>query len=204
MTAAVVIKLPIKGKRPSGRKPNDAVRVREYLTEAEVQKLCSAARKRGGRYGPRDATMIWVCYRHGLRVSELIGLRWSQIDLTAERIHVKRLKGSEDSVHPLDGGELRGLREIKRGQPAGTAHVFVSERGAPMTRAGFTRMLERTATAAGLGDLRIHPHMLRHGCGYKHANDGRDTRALQLFLGHRYIQNTVRYTKLAASTFEGW
>src|SRR5580700_24869 len=127
MSAAVVIKLPIKGKRPPGRKPNDAVRVREYLTEAEVQKLCSAARKRGGRYGPRDAAMIWVCYRHGLRVSELIGLRWSQIDLTAERIHVKRLKGSEDSVHPLDGTELRGLREIKRGQQAGTAHVFVSE-----------------------------------------------------------------------------
>lgn len=194
---------PSSDRMPPGRKPNSEMRAREYLTEGEVEKLCQAARKRG-RYGARDAAMILIAYRHGLRVSELCGLRWSQVDLEAGRLHVARLKGSEDSVHPLGGTELRALRAIKREQPTGASHVFLSERGAPISRAGFARMLERTAEAAGLGHLKPHPHALRHGCGYKLANDGRDTRSIQMFLGHRQIQHTVRYTALAAGRFEGF
>ena len=131
-----------------GRKRNSEVRAREDLTEAEVEQLCQAARKRG-RYGQRDAAMILLCYRHGLRVSELVALQWQQVDLNAGRLHVTRLKGSDDSVHPLSGTELRVLRSIKRDQPAGSRYLFLSERGAPISTAGFARMLTRTAEAAG-------------------------------------------------------
>lgn len=186
-----------------GRTRNSDIRAREYLTEAEVDQLCAAARKRG-RYGQRDAAMILLCYRHGLRVSELVALRWQQIDLDAGRIHVTRLKGSDDSVHPLSGAELRLLRSIKRDQPAGSRHLFLSERGAPISTAGFARMLTRTAEAAGLAELHVHPHMLRHAAGFKLANDGHDTRAIQLYLGHRQIQHTVRYTQLASGRFDGF
>ena len=186
-----------------GRKRNSEVRAREYLTEAEVEQLCQAARKRG-RYGQRDAAMILLCYRHGLRVSELVALQWQQVDLNAGRLHVTRLKGSDDSVHPLSGAELRVLRSIKRDQPAGSRHLFLSERGAPISTAGFARMLTRTAEAAGLAELQVHPHMLRHAAGFKLANDGHDTRAIQLYLGHRQIQHTVRYTQLSSGRFDGF
>ena len=81
--------------------------------------------------------------------------------------------------------------------------MFVSERGAPLTAPGFSRMVERAAVAAKLG-IKAHAHMLRHACGFKLANDGRDTRTLQAYLGHRNIANTVRYTALAPGRFKGF
>ena len=115
---------------------------RQYLTEREVEMLCDAARKRG-RYGHRDATMILMAYRHGLRCSELVALRWDQVDLEAGRLQVIRSKGSDDSLQPLSGVEIRALRKLRRDQPAGLRHVFVSERGAPMTTNGFFKTLSR-------------------------------------------------------------
>jgi type 1 fimbriae regulatory protein FimB/type 1 fimbriae regulatory protein FimE len=84
-----------------------------------------------------------------------------------------------------------------------SAFVFVSERGAPFSPAGFARLLERAATAARL-EIKVHPHMLRHACGFKLANDGVDTRSLQQYLGHRNIQHTVRYTELSADRFRSF
>jgi site-specific recombinase XerD len=81
--------------------------------------------------------------------------------------------------------------------------VFVSERGAPFSTAGFARLFERAAETAGL-EIKAHPHMLRHACGFKLANDGVDTRALQAYLGHKSIQHTVRYTELAPTRFKGF
>ena len=81
--------------------------------------------------------------------------------------------------------------------------MFVSERGAPLTAPGFSRMIERAGIAADLG-IKVHAHMLRHACGYKLAGDGVDTRALQAYLGHRHIQNTTRYTALAPGRFKGF
>jgi len=196
-------------KRPSAtvfgtvprRKPNAATRTREYLTEAEIDRLIAAARKRG-RYGARDAAMILLGYRHGLRVSELCALEWSQMDFAHQRIHVSRLKNGLDSVHPLSGTELRALRHLRRGHPH-AAFVFMSERGAPVSPEGFRKMLTRTAEEAGLDALKVHPHMLRHGCGYKLANQGIDTRTVQAYLGHSNIQHTTRYTALAANRFVG-
>jgi integrase len=108
------------------RKPNKELRPREYLTEAEIDRLVAAVKV--GRYGHRDATMVRLAYQHGLRVGELINLEWPQFDLEAARFHVRRLKGSEDSVHPLTGREVRDLRRLKREAPAGSRFVFTSMR----------------------------------------------------------------------------
>jgi type 1 fimbriae regulatory protein FimB/type 1 fimbriae regulatory protein FimE len=116
-------------------------------------------------------------------------------------LHVRRLKGPEDSVHPLRGPQIRALRQLRREQIDGP-YVFVSERGGPITDATARKMIARAGRLAKL-EFAVNPHMLRHACGYKLANDGIDTRTLQAYLGHTNIQNTVRYTKLAAGRFNG-
>jgi type 1 fimbriae regulatory protein FimB/type 1 fimbriae regulatory protein FimE len=171
---------------------------RKYLTGREVEALMDCARKRS-RYGHRDATMILVAYRHGLRASEVCGLEWHQIELDQGRMHVRRAKNGSPSVHPIRGDEIRALRRLRRENPT-EAHVFVTERGGPMTPMGFHHLIQRLGKAAEM-PFAIHPHMLRHACGYKLANDGHDTRALQHYLGHKNIQHTVRYTELSPDRF---
>jgi integrase len=181
------------------RPPNSKLRTREYLTEAEVERLMKAATR--NRWGHRDSTMVLVAYRHGLRASEVVDLRWDQIDFKTANLHVRRVKHGSPSTHPILGDELRALRRLKREQEPKSPFVFTSERGAPFSPAGFARMIERAGILAKLG-FKAHPHMLRHACGYKLANDGHDTRALQAYLGHKNIQHTVRYTELAPTRFK--
>jgi len=183
---------------PPRRRPNAELRTREYLTPAEVEALTDAAKR--NRYGHRDATMILICYRHGFRAAELVDLRWDQIDFKAAALHVRRVKNGVPGVHPLRGDELRALRRLQR-ESASSPFVFVTERQAPFSTAGFAKTVERAGSAAGLG-FKAHPHMLRHACGYKLANDGHDTRSLQAYLGHRNIQHTVRYTELSPTRFK--
>ena len=146
--------------------------------------------------------MIRVAYRHGLRVSELCALRWDQVDFEHGLLHVRRIKNGRPSVHPLGGGELRALRKLQR-EAMPSRYVFTTERQAPMSPAGFRKMLARTGETAAF-PFPVHPHMLRHACGYKLANDGHDTRAIQQYLGHRNITHTVRYTELASDRFNGF
>jgi type 1 fimbriae regulatory protein FimB/type 1 fimbriae regulatory protein FimE len=181
------------------RRPNADVRTREYLTDSEVNRLMKAAN--GNRWSHRDSAMILTCYRHGLRVSELVDLRWDQIDFNAANMAVRRIKKGSPSTHPIRGDELRSLRRLRREQEPKSAFVFTSERGAPFSTAGFARMVERLGKAARIG-FKTHPHMLRHSCGFALANKGHDTRALQAYLGHRNIQHTVRYTELAPDRFK--
>jgi type 1 fimbriae regulatory protein FimB/type 1 fimbriae regulatory protein FimE len=180
------------------RKPNSAYRTREHLTEAEVKKLIEAAKD--NRYGHRDSTMVLMAYRHGLRASELVDLRWEQVDLKSAVLHVRRVKQGSPATHPLTGDELRTLRRLEREQEPRSPFVFISERGTPFSKRGFQAMVDRAARAADL-DIKVHPHMLRHSCGYKLANDGVDTRTIQAYLGHKSIQHTVRYTELAPTRF---
>ena len=181
------------------RPPNADLRTREYLTEAEVERLMAAAK--GNRWGHRDAAMVLVGYRHGLRASELVDLRWAQVEFGTATLHVCRVKQGTPSAHPILGDELRALRRLQREQKPELVFVFTSERGAPFSTAGFARMVERAGTEAKLG-FKAHPHMLRHACGYALANKGHDTRALQAYLGHRNIQHTVRYTELSPTRFK--
>ena len=156
---------------------------------------------KGNRWGIRDAIMVPVAYRHGLRASELVDLRWDQIHFETASLHVRRVKKGTPSTHPILGDELRGLRRLQREQEPKSPFVFTSERGAPFTTAGFARMVERAGSEAKLG-FKAHPHMLRHACGYALANRGHDTRALEAYLGHRNIQHTVRYSEMSPTRFK--
>jgi integrase len=128
---------------------------RRYLTEREVERLMDCARKHG-RYGHRDATMILVAYRHGLRASEVCHLQWQQIELSEGRLHVHRVKSGSASVHPIRGDEMRALRKLRREYPK-DAYVFVSERGDPIGPIGFHRLIQRVCEAAKM-PFPIHPH----------------------------------------------
>jgi type 1 fimbriae regulatory protein FimE len=191
----------VNGTVPPRLTPYSKRRQREYLTVKEIGLLMDAARERG-RYGHRDATIIFVAYRHGLRAGELCSLRWDQIDLGRGLLHVRRLKNGTPSVHPMGGAEIRALRRLKREQPE-SRYVFLSERLAPMTTAGLRKTVARMGERARF-PFPVHPHMLRHACGFKLANDGQDTRALQHYLGHRNIQHTVRYTELSPERFKSF
>ena len=189
-----------KGKvDPPRRVSNRERRTREYLTPQEVDKLIMAA-GRVGRHGHRDATLILIAYRHGLRVSELVALRWDQIELEQGLLHVWRLKNGVPSTHPLRAPELRALRRLRREYEPGP-YVFTTERRGAMTDSSVRKIIARAGGHATLG-FPVHPHMLRHACGFKLANEGQDTRAIQHYLGHRNIQHTVRYTHLAADRFK--
>src|SRR5262249_3268550 len=187
--------------KPPPRRRNAEVRAREYLTDTEVARLIVAAGN--NRHAHRDATAVLVAYRHGLRASELVSLRWDSVDFDHGRLHVNRAKSGSPSVHPLSGRELRALRRLRREQEPVSPFIFTSERGAPLTAAGFRKLIARLGVVAGFG-FPVHPHMLRHACGYALANKGVDTRSLQAYLGHRNIQHTVRYTELAPARFKGF
>jgi type 1 fimbriae regulatory protein FimB/type 1 fimbriae regulatory protein FimE len=178
-----------------------ASRPREYLTEKEIEALLKAAGD--NRWGHRDATAVLIAYRHGLRASELVALRWDDFDLTTGKVHIRRAKGGQPSVHPIGGKEMRAMRKLQRETHGASPYVFVSERGSPLSVAGYQRMIARAGKAASFSFL-VHSHMLRHSTGYKLANDGHDTRAIQHYLGHRSIASTVRYTALAPDRFKGF
>jgi integrase len=185
-------------KVPPKRRRNRDVRSREYFTQAEVERLIAAAGR--NHYAHRDATMILVAYRHGLRAAELVALQRHAIDFNRAEMHVARAKGSASSTHPLTGRELRMLRRLQREQDPKSSFVFTSERGTPFAAGGYRKMVARLGVSAGF-DFLVHPHMLRHACGYALANRGTDTRTIQAYLGHRNIQHTVRYTELAPARF---
>jgi type 1 fimbriae regulatory protein FimB/type 1 fimbriae regulatory protein FimE len=197
LVAPATVNRTVTPKRP----PNADLRTREYLTEAEVERLLRATK--GNRWGHRDGTMILVAYRHGLRASELTDLRWDQVDFRTATLHVRRVKQGSPSTHPILGDELRWLRRLQREQEPKSPFVFTSERGSPFTTAGFARMVERAGEEARLG-FKAHPHMLRHACGFALAAKGHDTRALQAYLGHKNIQHTARYTELSPTRFKSF
>jgi len=136
----------VKNRR-GGRSPpttvSSSVRTREYLTTREIERLMAAARK-SSRYGHRDATMILIGYRHGLRASELCDLQWSQVELATGRLHVRRAKNGSPSVHPMQGDEIRALRRLQREQGL-SSHVFMTERDGSMTPKAFHALFGRIA-----------------------------------------------------------
>jgi integrase len=188
-----------KNRSVPNRPANSKLRAREYLTPKEVERLIKAAKD--GRYGHRDATLILIAFRHGLRASEICDLEWSQVEFgRSASLHVRRAKNGKPSVHPLRGDEIRALRELRRQFPD-SGFAFATERGGPFTADAINRLIKRIGERAGM-PFPVHAHMLRHGCGYALANAGHDTRAIQDWLGHRSIQHTVRYTELSPTRFK--
>jgi type 1 fimbriae regulatory protein FimE len=185
-------------KRPPKKPTNAERRSREYLTAHEVDQVIAAARK-AGRHSCRDVALILLMYRHGLRVAEAVSLRWDAVNLQAGLLHIHQIKNGQPAVHPLRGPELRALRQLRRQYPD-TPYLFVSERGGPLTARAVRHIVLRAGKVAGL-TFPIHPHMLRHACGFYLANKGIDTRAIQQYMGHCNIQHTVRYTALTPHRF---
>jgi len=169
---------------------NPSWHTRPYLTQAQVGQLVDIARL--NRHGHRDATMIVTAFRHGLRAIDLVDLRWNQIDLRSGRLNVLRAKYGLTSTHAIAGDELRALRRLRREKKCKSKFLFTSHFGKPFTQIGFAKMIERAGIKAEF-PFKIHPHMLRHACGYALAEKGYDARALQLYLGHRDARHVERY-----------
>jgi site-specific recombinase XerD len=142
-----------------------------------------------------------MVYRHGLRVSEAIALRRDQVNLAHARLWVERLKNSLSVEHPIAGDELRAIKRYLAARDDKLPWLFISERGQPMTRQAVNYLVASAAAGAGLKN--VHPHTLRHSCGYYLADKGTDLRTMQDYLGHRDPRHTVLYTRVAGSRFEG-
>jgi integrase len=185
--------MPRMGQTPPRRIANAERRAREHLSKDEVLILIKAAR--GNRYGQRDAAAIWIAFNHGLRVGELVDLRWADVRWEERKLLVRRLKGSRSGEHILTEQDKRAIGPLRaKGQrPSDT--VFA------MTAAGFRKMLARLELSPELAELSIHPHMLRHACGYDLVGRA-DLQARAAFLGHIRLENTVRYSHLDADQFE--
>lgn len=183
------------------RKTNAEYRGREYLTEDEVCAMVKASRQTG-RYGQRDAVMILMAYRHGLRAKELCWLRWDQINFKDRVLSTWRSKGGISGTHPMQEDELRALGALIKERIEGGIYVFENERGGHLKQGAFRKIVTRAGILAKM-PLPTHPHMLRHACGFALANKGRDTRLIQEYLGHRSIVSTARYTALAPGRFNG-
>ncbi len=189
--------------KPPKRQPNQSVRLREYLTPHEIERCLIAAKQTGQpALRPRNYALLLLMYRHALRASEVIALRWTQIDFQQGLLHVNRLKHGIPATHPLRGPELRALKALQRYYPI-TPYVFTSQRKTPLTARSVHHIVASIGQAANL-PFPIHPHMLRHATGYYLASQGHDARAIQHYMGHRNIQNTVKYTELSPDRFQNF
>jgi len=174
-------------------------RAKDFLDPDEMDRLLDAAKK--GRNGIRDHVLLLMMYRHGLRVSESITLRLDAINLKKSSMWVKRIKNSLSTQQPIAGDELRAIKRYLATRDDSLPWLFVSARGQPLTRQGVNYLIAQAAKRAKLGH--VHPHMMRHSCGYYLANKGVDFRTAQDFLGHRDPKHTTRYTRVAGRRFEG-
>jgi integrase len=178
-----------------------ARRKRDYVLPNEVDRLLKAATSTG-RHAHRNYTLILLGYRHGLRLSELIDLRWSMIDFKRKTLRVSRALNGIDTVHPLGKKELQALRKLRKDYPR-SAYLFITDSGRQLGQRTASRIVAEAGERAGLR-FHLSPSMLRHGCGHALANAGHSIVAVQHYLGHRDIRHTMRYTELPEHPFKGF
>ncbi len=188
--------------RHPNKRADDGRQIRKFLREDEVRKLIKAAGN-VGRCRHRDATLILIMFRHGLRISEAINLIWEQIDLKAKRLFVRRLKNGKPSIHELNSHEVEALQELRQEGSDQFSYVFTSTHGGALDRSTAGKMIRRAGKRAKLG-VTVNTHKLRHSCGYHLINVRKiDPRRIQDYLGHKDIRHTVAYTELDENKFDG-
>lgn len=191
-----------KRNNPPRMTPYAGRRSRKFLRHEEVKRLITAAGSIG-RNRHRDATLIFMMFRHGLRVSEAISITWEQIDLAAGRFFVRRIKNGKASTHPLNAQQIDALTLLREKHADAYPYVFISTRDDRLERSTVYKMIARAGRLAGL-EVPVNTHMLRHSCGYHLANVRKaGARRIQDYLGHRDIRHTVRYTELDETKFDG-
>ncbi len=177
---------------------------RKFMTPDEIKALLEASKQ--GRYSERDYCLLLIGFLHGFRVSELAHLTLGDIDLTQNRIYVRRLKGGLSTLQPLHPTEViaiqRWLDKRRLFAAAEEPWLFLSQKHQPLSRSQIFRLITKYGQLANLS-VNVHPHMLRHACGYALADLGRDTRLIQDYLGHRNISHTVIYTASNQKRFHG-
>lgn len=198
---AVERRAPANGTVPPRRSLNSGRRPREYMTPKEVELLRKARRERG-RYAHRDVTMILIAYRPGLRPTEVCTLRWDQVDVGTELLHVRRVKNGVTSVHPTGGGEIRDLRRLKR-EEVESCHVFLTERRAPISPADFRKTLALIGKRGSSRSLSIRiSYDTRAGINFRMPARIRERSSITL--GTKNCKHTVRYTELSAERFKSF
>lgn len=189
------------GTFPYLRKPNSELRSREYLTEAEIEKLISAAKE--FRHVIRNQTLMLMAYRHALRPGEVVTMRWDQVMMDSCTLHIKSLKNSRPGIHPIKDRELRLLKKLQKENVNNSPYLFQSQKGGHFTLKGFQLLLENLGPVAGI-PFKVHPHMFRHSLPTKLSNEGINTATLQAYLRHKNIENTARYINTSTAAFEGF
>ena len=171
---------------------------KDYLSDSEIKIFLEASKKT--RYPKRNYLLLLMMYRHGLRVSEVIALKKTDINLKDSRVWINRLKGGLSTEHPISGDELRAIKRYLNSREDNLPWLFVNERGVPLTRQAVSYIVK---VVGGKADIEnIHPHTLRHSCGFYLSNMGYDLRLIQDYLGHRDPKHTAQYTRVASKRFE--
>jgi len=171
----------------------------DYLTEVEIKRLIEGTK--GSRNPERDALLILMLFRHGLRESEALMIRLDSLKLDSAQLWVERVKGGRSSYHPIGGDELRLIRRYLRTRRDDLPWLFISERMQPLSDRSTRVIVAKAAEAAKLPH--VHPHMLRHSCGFYLHNQGHNSRLIQDYLGHANPASTMLYTRTAAKQFQG-
>lgn len=175
----------------------------EHLTPSEVQAVIKAAKVRS----TRDWAMVLLAYRHGLRASEVCGLKLSDVDIKNESITLRRLKGSLKTVQPLYRHRGQPLLDEVHAMKAwlreraddGSDYVFTSQKGGRLDRTQFFRIFQALATEAALPTEKRHPHCLKHSLGTHLVQRNTNLALVKQALGHKSISSTLRYTAVTDS-----
>ena len=177
---------------------------RKYLSASEVEAVLDATAKT--RHSERNYCLIYMAFVHGLRASELLNLRISDLDFRGRTLNVRRLKNGFSTVHPLLAEEIEAIKAWLMVRTVDTEEgcdwLFATQKGTTLSRQQFYNIMRGLGDVAGCS-FAPHPHMLRHACGFALADRGIDTRLIQDYLGHRNIRHTVRYTASNAGRFRG-
>jgi type 1 fimbriae regulatory protein FimB len=161
---------------------------RRCLDPDEAHRLIEAAGLRG-RHPFRDKVLVGLIYRHGMRSSEGVNLRWSEIDLHGGVLHIASVNGGDaDRTHHLADDELRDLHRLR--EQATGSYVFETTRGIPLTVEALQSIIREAGKLAKL-DVRSFPDMLRRSTAFALVNDGVDKRLVQAFLGQKDVRRSA-------------